>query len=66
MREPWRQTLVLGALGMATLYIYAIDQYCLFHLMDYPIFLGLAAYLALSAVRAAPFGLRPLDVLRST
>jgi len=60
----WRQTLVLGALGMATLYVYAIDQYCLFHLMDYPIFLGLAAYLALSAVRAAPFGLRPLDVLR--
>jgi hypothetical protein len=60
----WRQTLVLAALGMATLYVYAIDQYCLFHLMDYPIFLGLAAYLVLSAVRAAPFGLRPLDVLR--
>ena len=60
----WRQTLVLGALGMATLYVYAIDQYCLFHLMDYPIFLGLAAYLVLSAVRATPFGLRPLDVLR--
>ena len=60
----WRRTLVLAALGMAGLYIYAIDQYCLFHLMDYPIFLGLAAYLALSAARAAPFGLRPLDVLR--
>ncbi|MBV8703978.1 MAG: hypothetical protein JO118_09740 [Acetobacteraceae bacterium] len=60
----WRQTLVLGALGMATLYVYAIDQYCLFHLMDYPIFLGLAAYLVLSAVRATPFCLRPLDVLR--
>ncbi|MBV8868277.1 MAG: hypothetical protein JOY65_02505 [Acetobacteraceae bacterium] len=60
----WRQTLVLAALGMATLYVYAIDQYCLFHLMDYPIFLGLAAYLVLSAVRATPFGLRPLDVLR--
>jgi hypothetical protein len=60
----WRQTLVLAALGMAALYVYAIDQYCLFHLMDYPIFLGLAAYLALSGMRAAPFGLRPLDELR--
>ncbi|HJS87027.1 MAG TPA: hypothetical protein VJ779_16340 [Acetobacteraceae bacterium] len=60
----WCETLVLAALGMAFLYVFAVDEYCLFHLMDYPIFLGLAAYLALSGVRAAPFGLRPLDVLR--
>ncbi len=60
----WSETLALSALGMIVLYVYAVDQYCIFHLLDYPIFLGLAAYLALSGLRIAPFGLRPLDVLR--
>ncbi len=39
-------------------------RYCIFHLLDYPIFLGLAAYVGLSGLRAAPFGVRPLDLLR--
>ncbi len=60
----WRQTLVLAALGMVALYVLAIDQYCLFHLLDYPIFLGLAAYLTLEGLRVAPFGVRALDLLR--
>lgn len=60
----WRQTLVLSALGIVALYAYAVDQYCIFHLLDYPIFLGLAAYCALSGLKISPFGLRPLDILR--
>ena len=32
--------------------------------MDYPIFLGVAAYLALTGLRRDLFGLRPLDVAR--
>jgi hypothetical protein len=60
----WSETLVLSALGMVVLYVYAVDQHYIFHLLDYPIFLGLAAYVALTGLRAAPFGLRPLDLLR--
>lgn len=60
----WRETLILSALGIVALYGYAIDQYCIFHLLDYPIFLGLAAYLAMSGLRAPLFNLRALDVLR--
>lgn len=60
----WRETLVLSALGIVALYAYAVDQYCIFHLLDYPIFLGLAAYLAMSGLRTPLFNLRALDVLR--
>ncbi len=60
----WRQTLVLSAAGIVALYAVALHDYGLFHLMDYPIFLGLAAYLALTGLGLKPFGLRPLDVAR--
>jgi hypothetical protein len=33
---------------------------------EYPVFLGVAAYLVLSGVGISPFGLRPLDVVRYT
>ncbi len=60
----WRRTLPLSALAIATLYGIAIAQYGVFHLMDYPIFLGVAAYLALTGLQRDLFGMRPLDVLR--
>ena len=60
----WRQTLVLSAAGIVTLYAIALHDYGLFHLMDYPIFLGLAAYLALTGLDMKPFDLRPIDVAR--
>ena len=37
-----------------------------FHLADYPIFLGVAAYLALVGGQTDFFGTRPIDVLRYT
>ena len=40
---------VLGAAGILALYGYGVAQYGVFHLTDYPIFLGLAAYLALTS-----------------
>lgn len=60
----WRATMAVSALGIAGLYVYAVTQYGIFHLLDYPIFLGLAAYLALSGLDRNFLGLRPLDVSR--
>jgi hypothetical protein len=62
----WRRTLPLSALGIAVLFAIATWDYGLFHLMDYPLFLGLAAYLALTGLERTLFGVRPLDVLRYT
>src|SRR5262249_16639 len=36
----WRSTLVLSSIGMVVLYAIAIANYGVFHMMDYPIFLG--------------------------
>jgi hypothetical protein len=60
----WRGTMVLSALGIVALYAYGTAEYGIFHLLDYPIFLGLAGYLALSGLKSDCFGLRPLDVSR--
>jgi hypothetical protein len=59
-----RRTLPLGGLGIVLLFVSALWSYGLFHLMDYPIFLGIAAYLALTGLGRNLFGMRPLDVVR--
>jgi hypothetical protein len=60
----WRPTMVLSALGIVVLYGVGLANYGLFHMLDYPIFLGLAAYLACSGLKIEPFGVRPLDIAR--
>jgi hypothetical protein len=60
----WRRTLPLSALGIVALYAIAIRDYGVFHLMDYPIFLGVAAYLTLVGLQRSLFGMQPLDVIR--
>jgi hypothetical protein len=60
----WRQTLIFAAAGMAFLYSYAIDHYGLFHLMDYPIFLGSASYFAMVGLERTRWAMKPLDVVR--
>jgi len=60
----WEKTLVVTAAGIVFLFGLAFYQYGIFHLMDYPIFLGLAAYLALTGLKRDFFGYRPLDVVR--
>ena len=60
----WRSTLPLSALGIVVLYAIAIRNYGVFHLMDYPILLGVAAYLTLTGLQRTLFGMRPLDVVR--
>lgn len=61
-----RRTMPLSALGIAFLFASAIYQYGAFHLADYPIFLGVAGFLALTGLRRDLFGVRPLDMLRWT
>ncbi len=59
-----RRTMPLSALGIFVLYGIAVWQYGAFHLADYPVFLGIAAYLALVGGQVNFFGVRPIDVLR--
>jgi hypothetical protein len=42
---------VVGAAGILVLYGYAVARYGVFHLADYPMFLGFAAYMALTSIR---------------
>ena len=59
-----RRTLPIAALGIVVLFTTAVVTYGVFHLADYPIFLGVAAYLAAIGLGRTIFGVRPLDVLR--
>ncbi len=61
-----RRTMPLSALGIFALFGVGVWNYGPFHLADYPIFLGVAAYLALTGGQTNFFGVRPLDVLRWT
>lgn len=60
----WHRTMLFAAAGIVVLFGYGIANYGIFHLLDYPIFLGLAAYLAATGLKRDIFRLSPLDVLR--
>lgn len=60
----YRATLPLAGVGIIFLFSFATWQYGLFHLADYPIFLGVAVYLILVGIGRDFFGVRPLDLLR--
>jgi hypothetical protein len=60
-----RRTMPLSALGVFTLYGVAIWNYGLFHLADYPVFLGVSIYLAMAGFGLKDlWGDRPIDILR--
>jgi hypothetical protein len=58
-----RSTLKLGAAGIMVLYVYAVATYGAFHLMDYPVFPGVAVYLALLVVKSPYLSALRLPVL---
>lgn len=60
----WRVTSPLAALGIVVLFGLAVREYGIFHLADYPVFLGIAAYLTLTGLQRDFFGIRPLDIVR--
>ncbi len=43
------RTCAIGSLGILVLYGYGVDLYGVFHLSDYPMFIGLAVYLGLTS-----------------
>ncbi len=49
-----RRTMPLSALGIGVIFAIAIWEYGVFHLADYPVFLGVAAYIALIRIAARP------------
>jgi hypothetical protein len=51
----FRSTLKIGAAGIMVLYVYGVAEYGAFHMMDYPIFPGVAAYLVLTGIRNPHF-----------
>ena len=59
-----RRMMPLSALGIWLLYAIAVWEYGIFHLADYPVFLGVAAYLALVGLQTNFLSARPIDVLR--
>lgn len=59
-----RRTLPLSAAGIVILFGIGVRDYGVFHLADYPIFLGVAAYFALVGLNKDLFGIRPIDVMR--
>lgn len=60
----WKRTLPFTAAGIVFLFGFAVWNYGVFHLADYPVFLGVAAFLALTALDRDLFGQRPIDVVR--
>jgi hypothetical protein len=60
----WRSTMPLSGLGIAVLYAIGVWKYGIFHMADYPIFLGIAAYISLTGLKRDFFGIRPVDVVR--
>jgi hypothetical protein len=62
----FRPTLVLGAAGIMGLYTYAVAEYGAFHMMDYPVFPGVAVYLGLATVRSSYLQALRLPVLYSS
>jgi hypothetical protein len=59
-----RRTMPLSAVGIFMLFAVGIWNYGIFHLADYPVFLGVALYLALMGLQRDFFGARPIDVVR--
>jgi hypothetical protein len=61
-----RATLPAAAAGILVLYGYGAATYGLFHMLDYPFFLGLAAYFVLSVLQNAKLRALRFDCLRWT
>jgi hypothetical protein len=62
----WRATLAAAGAGIIVLYGYGVATYGLFHMLDYPVFIGLGAFFVLSASRNTKLLAFRFDFLRWT
>ena len=60
----WQTTLGFSGLGILLLFFLGIRDYGLFHMLDYPVFLGLAVYLMLSGWQPSGLIRPPIALLR--
>lgn len=61
-----RRSAILAALGIVVLFAYSVGRYGVFHMLDYPFFLGLAAFLSLNSICGQERQLQGLGILRVT
>lgn len=59
-----RRTLPLAGAGMAIIFAIGVRDYGVFHLADYPIFLGVAAYLVLAGLQKDLGSIPRIDIVR--
>jgi hypothetical protein len=62
----WRATLPAAGAGIIVLYGYGIATYGLFHMLDYPVFIGLGVFFVLSVVENPRLQTFRFDLLRWT
>jgi len=62
----FRRTVLMAALGIVGLYVYAVSTYGWFHMLDYPVFIGIAICLAMGSVRGVDKRDLMLTILRVT
>jgi len=62
----WRATLPAAGVGILVLYDYGIAIYGLFHMLDYPVFIGLGVFFALSVSQNPKLQAFRFDLLRWT
>jgi hypothetical protein len=61
-----RRSSILAALGIVVLFAYSVSSYGVFHMLDYPFFLGLAAFLGIDSIYGQKRQLQGLGILRVT
>jgi len=61
-----RRTAIFAALGLVVLFAYAVSRYGMFHMLDYPFFLGLAAFLIIDSIYGQQARFAGLGILRIT
>jgi hypothetical protein len=61
-----RRSAILAALGIVVLFAYSVSRYGVFHMLDYPFFLGLAAFLSIDSICGQKRQLQGLGILRVT
>jgi len=57
-------TACLSGLGIVVLYVIAVTEFGIYHMLDYPIFVGVAAYLVMSSSFSAAIAVVRQNVLR--